>query len=601
MASFDPELATAPLHRVIVAAEAIGTGRGLPEVIALYTSWIAFQPAGAAHLAAAWFNLGAELAIAGDAPAAAQAYQMALTSQPGFVPAAVNLGLYLERQRDPQAALQLWTDALQPDDARIALLNHRGRLLESTGNLAQAAESLRASLLTRHDQPDVVQHWLHLRQKMCAWPVLVETIPGLSSHDLVAQAGPLAALALTDDVPTQCAVAAGWLARKTEPKPPLAPSGGYRHDRIRVGYLSSDFCSHAMSYLIVELFERQDRSRFELHGYCVSPDDGSPIRARVIAAFEHFTSVRALSDEAAARRIRDDEIDILIDLNGLTAGARPQILRWKPAPVQATYLGFIGPVPLPELDFLLCDDFVIPPELAAAYQPAPLPVEGLYQANDSKRVVGAPVTRQQAGVPEDRFVFCCFSNHYKITEAMFAAWMEILRRTGNAVLWLVDDDQWSREHLRTRALVGGIDPSRLLFAGRTDPASYMARLAVADLFLDTFPYNAGTIASDAIRMGLPLLTLAGRSFASRMAARMLHAIGADAGATETLDAYVSTAVTLATDPDAYAAYRTLFNETAWAASLGDIAGFTRRFEAALLRAVGQATLTVEADPSAAPG
>ena len=169
------------------------------------------------------------------------------------------------------------------------------------------------------------------------------------------------------------------------------------------------------------------------------------------------------------------------------------------------------------------------------------------------------------------------------------------------MLWLVDDDQWSREHLRTRALVGGIDPSRLLFAGRTDPASYMARLAVADLFLDTFPYNAGTIASDAIRMGLPLLTLAGRSFASRMAARMLHAIGADAGATETLDAYVSTAVTLATDPDAYAAYRTLFNETAWAASLGDIAGFTRRFEAALLRAVGQATLTVEADPSAAPG
>ena len=187
MASFDPELATAPLHRVIVAAEAIGTGRGLPEVIALYTSWIAFQPAGAAHLAAAWFNLGAELAIAGDAPAAAQAYQMALTSQPGFVPAAVNLGLYLERQRDPQAALQLWTDALQPDDARIALLNQRGRLLEHTGHLAQAAESLRASLLTRHDQPDVVQHWLHLRQKMCAWPVLAETIPGLTPHDLVAQ------------------------------------------------------------------------------------------------------------------------------------------------------------------------------------------------------------------------------------------------------------------------------------------------------------------------------------------------------------------------------------------------------------------------------
>jgi predicted O-linked N-acetylglucosamine transferase (SPINDLY family) len=312
----------------------------------------------------------------------------------------------------------------------------------------------------------------------------------------------------------------------------------------------------------------------------------------VVAAFEQFTSVRSWSDEAAARRIRDDEIDILIDLNGLTSGGRLQILRWKPAPVQATYLGFIGPVPLPELDFLLCDDFVIPPDIAAAYQPTPLPIEGPYQVNDSKRVVGAPMTRQQVGLPQDRFVFCCFSNHYKISETMFSGWMEILRQTGDSLLWLVDDNRWSRENLRLRAQVAGIDPGRLLFAGRTDPASYMRRLAVADLFLDTFPYNAGTIASDAIRMGLPLLTLAGRSFASRMAARMLHAIGADSGVTDTLEAYVSTAGALATNRDRYAAYRTQFTETAWAASLGDIAGFTRRFEAALMRMVKGRSLQV---------
>jgi predicted O-linked N-acetylglucosamine transferase (SPINDLY family) len=393
----------------------------------------------------------------------------------------------------------------------------------------------------------------------------------------------LAALAITDDVPTQRAIAAGWIARKTEPKPALAPAEGYRHDRIRVGYLSSDFCSHAMSYLIAELFERHDRDRFEIHGYCASPEDGSAIRARVIAAFDHFTSVRPLSDEAAARRIRDDEIDILIDLNGLTSGGRLQILRWKPAPVQATYLGFIGPVPLPELDYLLCDDFVVPAAIAGAYQPTPLPIEGLYQANDSKRVIGAPQSRSDAGLPEDRFVFCCFSNHYKITETMFAAWMDILRQTGDAVLWLVDDNVWSRNNLRLRALVAGVDPDRLIFAGRTDPATYMARLAVADLFLDTFPYNAGTIASDVIRMGLPLLTLAGQSFASRMAARMLHAIDVDDGITETQDAYVATAVRLATDPDHYTAYRARFTESVWANSLGDIAGFTRRFEEALFR------------------
>jgi predicted O-linked N-acetylglucosamine transferase (SPINDLY family) len=593
MVSLDPKLAAAPIRDVIAAAEAIGSGRGLPAVIALYADWIAAQVPGARDVHAAWFNLGTEFGHAGDAAGAMQAYYSALAISPGFAQAAVNLGLLLERHGEPVAALQVWTEALQPDDSRIALLNQRGRMLEQSGDLAGAADALHASLLTRHDQPDAVQHWLHLRQKMCRWPVLSETIPGLTRHDLIAQSGPLAALALTDDVPTQRAIAAGFIARKTQPVPALAPTDGYRHDRIRVGYLSSDFCSHAMSYLIAELFERHDRSRFEVHGYCASPDDGSPIRARVIAAFDRFTSVVSLTDEAAARRIRDDEIDILIDLNGLTSGGRLQILRWKPAPVQATYLGFIGPVPLPELDFLLCDDFVIPPGVASAYQPVPLPIEGLYQANDSKRVVGPPMSRAEVGLPVDRFVFCCFSNHYKITEAMFSGWMEILRQTGDAVLWLVDDNQWSRANLRERALVAGVDPSRLLFAGRTDPASYMARLAVADLFLDTFPYNAGTIASDAIRMGLPLLTLAGRSFASRMAARMLHAIGADAGVAETLEGYVSRAVGLATDRDRYAAYRGHFTETAWEGSLGDIAGFTGHFEAALLRMVAARSLQVE--------
>ncbi len=583
MASPDQTFTAAPLLDVIAAAEAIGSGLGLPSVIALYTGWIAAQPVGTRDLHAAWFNLATEVGNGGDPAGAITAYRTALAISPGFAPAAVNLGLTLERQGDTAGALQVWTEALQPDESRVALLNQRARLLEQSGDFSQASDLLRASLLTRHDQPDAAQHWLHLRQKTCQWPVLAEIIPGLSRHDLLAWSGPLAALALTDDVATQTAVAAGWIARKTSPMPALAPPDGYRHDRIRVGYLSSDFCSHAMSYLIAELFERHDRTRFEVHGYCNSPEDGSPIRARVLAAFDHFTSVRTLSDEAAARRIRADEIDVLIDLNGLTAGGRLQILRWKPAPVQATYLGFIGPVPMPELDYILCDDFVIPPAIAAAYQPVPLPIEGLYQANDSKRVIGAAMTRAQAGLPEDRFVFCCFSNHYKITETMFTAWMDILRQTGDSILWLVDDNQWSRQNLRLRAIVAGIDPDRIVFAGRIDPASYMARLAVADVFLDTFPYNAGTIASDAIRMGLPLLTLAGQSFASRMAARMLRAIGANTGVTETIEAYVFTAVMLANDRDIYAAYRARFNETAWVGSLGDIAGFTRHFEAALLR------------------
>ena len=582
MAFLDPAPPAAPFMELVAAAEAIGTGRGLPAVIRLYTDWIAAQPAGAPELPIAWFNLGTELGAAGLPQDAMQSYRNALTLRPGFHPAAVNLGLSLEHSGNSQAALKVWDEALQSDDARTTLLNQRARLLEQSGRLAEAADTLHRSLLTRHDQPDAVQHWLHLRQRMCQWPVLSETVPGLSQHDLLLQAGPLGALALTDDVPAQRAIAAGWLARKTTPQPVLAPPEGYRHQRIRLGYLSSDFCSHAMSYLIAELFERHDRSRFQIHGYCNSRDDGSPIRARVTAAFDHFTSIRSLSDEAAARRIRDDEIDILIDLNGLTTGGRLQLLRWRPAPVQLTYLGFVGPVPLKELDGMLCDAFVVPPDRASAYEPQPVMIEGVYQANDSKRVIGAPMSRLQAGLPQDRFVFCCFSNHYKITEAMFASWMDILRQTGNAVLWLSEDNEWSRQNLHLQARVAGVDPARLMFAPRTDPATYMARLALADLFVDTFPYNAGTVASDAIRMGLPLLTLCGQSFASRMAARMLHAIGAEGGATDSPAAYVAEAVRLATDHSHYAAYRSCFTADRWAASLGDIAGFTGHFENALL-------------------
>lgn len=582
MAFADRDLTTISFQALVAEAEAIGAGCGRSEVVQLYGGWIAAQPPNAADLHAAWFNFGTELGHSGATPGAMAAYRNALSIRPGFAPAAINLGLLLERYGHPDAALATWTEALQPDDARTALLNQRARLLETTGRLAEAGESLRASLLTDPAQPDAVQHWLHIRQKMCQWPALSEMIPGLSRQDLIAQSGPLAALALTDCVATQRSIAAGWIGRKTVAPPlRLAPVDGYDHDRIRIGYLSSDFCSHAMSYLIAELFERHDRGRFTVYGYCASPEDGSPIRARVIAAFDHFTSVKEMTDEDAARRIRADEIDILIDLNGLTSGGRLQVLRWKPAPVQATYLGFIGPVPLPELDYLLCDDYVVPDEIAAAYQPEPLRIPGMYQANDSKRVVGAPMTRAEAGLPDGRFVFCCFSNHYKITEDMFGAWTDILRQTPESVLWLVDDNQWSRQNLRLRALIAGVDANRLIFAERIDPARYMARLALGDLFLDTFPYNAGTIASDVIRMGLPMLTLAGQSFASRMAARMLHAIGADDGVASSYQGYIETAVALGTDPARHADYRALFNERAWALTLGDIDGFARRFEATL--------------------
>ena len=549
--------------------------------IPAYQAWIAANPTHPQALAA-WFNLGVELAQANEPMQAVICYRNALALKADFHEAAINLGLALESAGQTEAALAAWQQALQPEVTRRQLLNHRGRLLEQQGRFTEAEQALRASLLGAPDQPDVLQHWTHLRQKLCLWPVHADDIPGLTCEQATLHSGPLGALAMHDDIALQRRIVATWLDRKVPPAPRrLAPLDGYRHARTRLGYLSSDFCRHAMSFLIAEVLERHDRTRFEVFGYCSSPEDGSEIRARVIGALDHHVRIGALSDEAAAQRIRDDEIDILIDLNGLTRGARLGVLRWKPAPVQATYLGYIGSVPLPELDFLLCDDIVIPTEVAHLYAPKPLPLAGLYQANDGRMPVLPSLTRAEESLPDDCFVFCCFANLYKITESMFEDWVRILHAVPHSVLWLAEDGHGGSANLRARLAEAGLAPGRLVFGPRVEPARYLARLRLADLFLDTTPYNSGTVASDALRMGLPLLTLQGTAFAARMASSLLSAIGLTDGITTSREDYVARAIALATDPARHAAARAVLAGDAWSRTLGDSAAFTRRLEATL--------------------
>jgi predicted O-linked N-acetylglucosamine transferase (SPINDLY family) len=579
---FQARLSTISFTEIVDTIGTWGVSAGELAIVRLYQRWISSQPPHSPHLFAAWFNLGVSFSRIGDKNNAIIAYQTALVLRPDFDSAATNLGLTLESVGQTDAALLTWQKALQADDARTTLLNHRARLFEQLNKFDLAEQEMRRSLLINPKQPDVIQHWVHLRQKMCAWPIITDAIPGLSSDDLLRHIGPLSALALSDFIQFQCQSAEDWIARHTfKPGSMLSPVDGYRHERLRIGYLSSDFCRHAMSYLIAELFERHDRARFEIHGYCSSPDDQSTIRARIIASFDRFRGIKHLSDEQAARVIRDDEIDILVDLNGLTAGARPQILRWKPAPVQATYLGFVGPVPLPELDYMFCDDIVVPPDLASGYHPEPLYIAPHYQANDTKRTIGQATKRSSEALPDDQFVFCCFSNHYKITEEIFDAWMTILQRCDNSVIWLMGDNEWARRNMIARAGDFGIAGERLIFASRAGPDEYMARLTLADLFLDTFPYNAGTIASDAIRMGLPLLTLSGQAFSSRMAGRLLMAVGAAEGVAATVEEYVNIAVSLANNPQAYQNYKRIFDADAWRRQIGDIASFTRCYENSL--------------------
>lgn len=574
-------LRAVPAHDMLT----LGAGIEVPNrlwLVEMLHGWLQVQGAGNPGAGLVWFSLGLELSRLDRPGDASTAYQNALLLRPDLWQAAVNLANLREAAGDAAGAADLLAKALQDDEGRTTLLNQRGRLLEDQRRLAEAERCYYQSLLTNAAQPDVVQHWAFVRQNICAWPIFGPPVPGCTPDELRKQSGALATLALIDTVAGQRQAVAEWLDRRMAKTPMpagrLAPAGGYAHDRLRIGYLSSDFCRHPMSFLMAELLEQHDRSRVEVYGYCSSPEDGSDIRARVLAALDHRRLVRTLDDDSVARLIRADEIDILIDLNGVTAGDRLGVLRRKPAPVQATYLGFIGPVPVPELDYILTDDYAIPPHLAGEYWPRPLYLPGVYQANDSRPLALPPVSRAAEGLPADKFVFCCFSNAYKISDAMFDDWMEILSRAPNAVLWLLADNEWAAVNMRTRAAARGVDPARLLPAGRTSPAHYRARMALADLFLDTTPYNAGTIASDALRMGVPLLTLSGETFASRMAGSLLRAMGLPELITDNRADYVDRAVRHATDPIFHAALRARTTPERWLATLGDTARFARLFE-----------------------
>lgn len=576
------------LRRLIAASTPtaiVALAESSPETAAgVYRVWL--EANGARQDAwAVWFNLSVVLLAAQDLGGAQAAATTALQLKPDLWQAALAASQAAERAGNRAEAVGLLQQALLPAEGRKELHKQLGRILELEKRLAEAAGEMRAALLIDPDQPDVIQHLVHARQKMAAWPAEQLDVPGLSTALAEQHCGPLSTLAMHDDPAIQARVAGDWIRRHVpDPGCRLAPAEGYRHDRIRLGYLSSDFCRHAMSFLIAELLESHDRSRFEVVGYCTSPEDGSDERARVLAALDRHVPIGAMSDEEAARRIRADEIDILIDLNGLTHGARPAILRWKPAPVQATYLGYIGPVPIPELDWLVCDRITVPEELAALYSPAPLWIEGCYQANDGRKPVLPTVSRAEEGLPEVGFVFACASHFYKITETVFAAWCRIVAAVPGSVLWLVEDTPEGKAALAARWQEAGLDPARLIFAPRVDPGRYRARLALADLFLDTTPYNAGTIASDALRMGLPVLTMAGRTFSGRMAASLLTAVGLTECITSGAEDYVARAIAIATGEAPRPLHGAALAQT-WEQTLGDATAFARRFERALETAV----------------
>lgn len=502
------------------------------------------------------FNLGVLQVEAGELIAAENSYREALKQQPDFLQAAFNLGTTLEKQQRFDDALESW-DALlalpnevsgDKRDLLILALNNRGRLLETRKRYNDAEAALTRSLLLKPDQPNVIHHWVNLRQKQCSWPVLIE-LPGLTPAAILNAASALSMLDLSDDPALQLKAAQRYIAEKITPGlQPLANPGGYGHRKLRIGYLSSDFTLHPVSMLIVEMLELHDRQRFEVYGFCWSPNDGSALRQRVISALDVHVLISDLSDEAAAQRIREAEIDILVDLQGLTAGARINILARRPAPIQVAYLGFPGTSGMPFIDYILCDQYVLPEQEQAYFTEKPLYLPEVFQVSDRRRLVGNTPSRAECGLPEDAFVFCAFNNNHKYTPELFEVWIKILLRVPGSVLWLLADNASVQSNLLAFCADRGIATERLIFAPRVLPPEYLARYRAADLFLDCFPFNGGTTANDALWMGLPILTCSGRAFASRMAGSLLSNLGLNELVVNSFEHYEHLAVELATQP-----------------------------------------------------
>ncbi|WGG50707.1 methyltransferase domain-containing protein [Rugamonas sp. DEMB1] len=562
----------------------------LDAAIALYRLWLDHTVTPLAY--AACFNLAVTVSAAGDDLGAETIYRRAIALNPGFVEARLNLGTLLERLNRPDEALATWreilTPAVQPDVSAnrplyLQTLNNLGRLLEIRKQYPAAEAMLARSLRVDPQQANVMTHWVHLRQKQCEWPVY-SGLEHISTATMMDGTSALAMLSASADPAQQLAAARRFVNEKVNAAvAPLTGAYGYAHPRLRIGYLSSDFCSHAVSILTAELYELHDRSKVEVYAFSWSREDHSPIRARVVKAMDHYIRIDAMTDEQAARCIRTHEIDILVDLHGLTLGARPNILAFRPAPVQMTYLGFPGTTGLPGVDYVLADEFLIPPELAANYTEKPLYLPDTFQINDRQRLIAARPSRASVQLPDDAFVFCSFNNNFKFTPEVFGVWMSILKRVPNSVLWLVADYDEVRENLWRHAEQAGVERTRLIFATRAVPAEYLARYQLADLFLDTFPFNAGTTASDALWAGLPLLTCAGSTFASRMAGSLLRAVNLAQLITYDFAAYEELAVELANDPERIAAMKRQLAEQRQTCALFDSPRFVRNLETVMQR------------------
>ncbi|HUB63100.1 MAG TPA: tetratricopeptide repeat protein [Methylocella sp.] len=531
-----------------------------------------------------YFSLGNILKERNQPGKAELAFRRALALRPDFAETYINLGNVLQGEEAFEEALDNYRQAisLRPDLAEAYV--NMGAALESLGRLEEAINSYHTAV-ELNPRLLAVRVWLHHKKRfVCDWNGIEaeesELRALMTSASEPVHPFPVLSMKLKADEHLCVArsYAASFVATPIEHR--REDYAGAR--KLRIGYLSADFCRHATALLMAELLERHDRSCFEIIAYSHGADDRSELGTRLRSAFNEFIDIRKMTDDDAAKRIKADRIDILVELKGYTKGARTGIAARRPAPVQVSFIGFPGTMGASFIDYVIADPFVLPMDRQPSYSERIVHLPNCYQPNDTKRLISNTTpTRAECGLPEQGFVFCSFNNTYKITPEFFEIWMRLLTAIPKSVLWLLDANELVKVNLRREAVKRGVDPGRLVFALRQSSPEHLARHRLADLFLDTLPYNAHTTASDALWAGLPVLTCAGDSFAGRVAGSLLLAVGLPELITYSSAAYEAMALRLARDPALLQGIRHKLLGNRLTAPLFDIGSYTRYFEAAL--------------------
>lgn len=521
----------------------------------------------------------------GDRAGALADFAQAIRLKPDFAQAFNNLGVALRQdgRSADAAAMHRRATALEPGfvDACLQL----GHAMREQNRPADAGAAYAAALRLDPKRSEALGYLLYLKQTMCDWSDF-DALCARARQVIDDDAGiliPLATLSIHTTLEQQFRSAKLFYStavRRPEvvdpPPPPRPPAGR----RLRIGYFSADFHEHATAYLAAEMFELHDRDRFEVTAYSFGPDDGSPMRRRLEAAFHRFRDIRAMGLDAVARQVADDGVDIMIDVKTYTRGSRLDLLSRRLAPVQATYLAYPGTIGGGFMDYIIGDPVVTPMEHQPFYSERIIQLPDAYQCNDRRRPIAATPSRADCGLPEQGFVFCCFNTAYKILPDIFAAWMRLLRATPGSVLWLYLPNAMVADNLRRQAAAQGVAPDRLVFASNRPLPEHLARYRLADLFVDTFPYTGHTTTSDSLWAGLPVLTMEGGTFASRVASSLLQAVGLPELITRSLAEYEALALRLVNDPDLLGGLRRRLADNRLTAPLFDSRRFTRHMEAA---------------------